>query len=59
MACASAPSGALQQRGFHQNKANRLLGALIGAGFVSKDHPGWGWGRTSIYHLHLPPLVRR
>ena len=49
----------LAAEGFDQNKAIRLLGALIGGGFVSRDNPGPGRGRTSTYHLHLPPLARR
>jgi hypothetical protein len=53
------PVGSLAAEGFDHQTAIRLLSALIGAGFVARDHPGRGRGRASIYHLHLPPLVRR
>ena len=49
----------LAAEGFDKQTVIRLLQALIGAGFVSRDHPGRGRGRTTTYHLHLPPLVRR
>jgi hypothetical protein len=45
--------------GFDVPTARRLLRGLIDAGFLSKERPGWGRGRTSTHHLHLPPLVRR
>jgi hypothetical protein len=51
--------GSLAAEGFDKQTVIRLLQALIGAGFVSRDPPGRGRGRTSTYHLHLPPLVRR
>jgi hypothetical protein len=51
--------GSLAAEGFDQATAIRMLQALIGAGFVSRDPPGRGRGRTSTYHLHLPPRVRR
>jgi hypothetical protein len=49
----------LAAEGFNQETARRLLRGLIGAGFVSKEHPGRGQGVISTYRLHLPPLVRR
>ena len=51
--------GSLAAEGFDQVTALRLLRGLIGAGFVSKEHPGPGRGRIVTYRLHLPPLVRR
>ena len=51
--------GSLAAEGFDQVTALRLLRALIGAGFVSKEHSGPGRGRIVTYRLHLPPLVRR
>jgi hypothetical protein len=45
----------LATEGFDQDTARRLLRGLIGAGFVSKEHPGRGQGVISTYHLHLPP----
>ena len=51
--------GSLTAEGFDQPTVIRWLQALIGAGFVSRDPPSRGRGRTSTYHLHLPPLVRR
>jgi hypothetical protein len=49
----------LAAEGFDQETARRLLRGLIGAGFVSKEHPGRGQGIISTYRLHVPPQVRR
>jgi hypothetical protein len=45
----------LTAEGFDRETARRLLRGLIGAGFVSKEHPGRGQGVISTYRLHLPP----
>jgi hypothetical protein len=45
----------LTAEGFDKETARRLLRGLIGAGLVSKEHPGRGQGVSSTFRLHLPP----
>ena len=47
----------LAREGIDRRAVSRLLRALVEAGFLSKEE---SLGRVpNIYHLHLPPLVRR
>jgi hypothetical protein len=47
----------LAAEGFSKRPLRRLLQALVMAGLLSRVGPGRPV--TSIYTLHLPPLVRR
>jgi hypothetical protein len=49
---------ALAAEGFDRRALPRLLQALIGAGFLSKQTQP-GQSTANAYRLHLPPLVRR